>query len=261
MRIPSAARRMMNLFSRHVNIDRRLPRRFGSLRLRVSPGASLIYYRGFPQQNFGDLFDFAEHYVHPGHTIWDVGSSMGVFSFSAAARAGPDGRVLSLEPDPWSASLLRRSCTYNRGRAARVDVASVAVSDRLSMEWLNVPENGRAATHLAEAGGAALEVRGPTREQHLVPTVTLEWLAEHYGAPNVLKIDVDGGELRALRGGEGLLRRCRPVILTEVYERNADAVSAFLHDLGYRLFDYTHFEAGKKLITRAEYNTLALPSP
>lgn len=101
---------------------------------------------------------------------------------------------------------------------------------------------------------------GPTRERHLIPTVTLDWLAGHYPVPNTLKIDVDGGELRVLEGGRSLLLRSRPVILTEVYERNADAVSAFLHELGYVLYDYRRFEAAKSVIKRAEYNTLALPS-
>ncbi len=254
-----ALRRVLEYFSRHVAFDRHLPARFDSLRLRVSPGASLIYYRGLRRPNFDDLYDFAEHHVQPGQTVWDVGGNMGVFSFAAAARAGLSGRILCLEPDHWSVRLLRRSCRYNLNRAAPVDVLSVAVSDEPGLAWLNIPERGRAATHLAIAGGAGEDMTGTVRECHLTPTVSLDWLARHYATPHVIKIDVDGAERRVLEGGRELLAKHHPVILTEVYERNADAVSRFLHELGYTLYDYTRGEAGKRRIDRAVYNTLALP--
>lgn len=256
-----ALRRLLEYFSRHVYFDRRLPARFGALRLRVSPGASLVYYRGLRQSNFDDLYDFAAHHVHPGHTVWDVGGNMGVFSFAAAARAGTSGKVLCLEPDLWSARLLRRSCAYNRNLAATVDVLPVAASDELTLAWLNIPERGRAATHLAVAGGAGEDMTGQVRERHLIPTVSLDWLARHYAPPHAVKIDVDGAELRVLEGAQELLAQHRPAILTEVYERNADAVSGYLHGLGYTLYDYTQGEARKSRIARAVYHTLALPSP
>ena len=51
-------RRCLEYCSRHVVFTRRLPRRFGSLPLMVSPAASLIYYRGLNRPNFDDLYDF-----------------------------------------------------------------------------------------------------------------------------------------------------------------------------------------------------------
>ena len=255
-------RRLAERCSRRLHLTRRLPARFGALRLRISPGASLTYYRGLRQRSFHDLYDFAEGYVQPGQTVWDVGPNMGVFAFAAAARAQIAGRVLCLEPDLWSVNLLLRSCRYNRGRAAPVDVLPVAVSDDLRLEWLNIPERCRAATHLASSGGGAgEEITGAVREQHLVPSVTLDWLADRYPLPQVIKIDVDGSEYRVLTGGRTLLRQHRPILLTEVYERNADTVSTLLHELGYALFDYNNCEAGKRPISRAVYNTLALPLP
>jgi FkbM family methyltransferase len=253
-------RRLAERFSRHVCFDRRLPARFGSLRLRVSPGASLSYYRGMSASHFVDLFDFAERHVQPGHCVWDVGGNMGVFSFAAAARAGLSGRVLCLEPDPWSLRLLRRSCDYNRGHAAPVHVLPLAVNDRLALEWLDIPERSRATTYLHRAGGAGADMTGGVREQCLVPTVTLDWLSQHYAAPQVLKIDVDGAERSVLEGGRTLIQNHQPVILAEVYERNADAVSLCLHELGYTLYDFNAGTSGQQEITRATYNTLALPA-
>jgi len=253
-------RRFAEISSRRIYFTRHLPKRFDSMRLRISPSASLKYWRGLGLPQLNDLYDFAEYYVKPGATVWDIGANMGVFAFPAAFKAQKSGRVLCLEPDIWSVRLLKQSCIYNRDLGAQVDVLPVAISDSLSLEWLNIPDRSRAATHLEKSGGAGKDLIGNTRERHLVPTVTLDWLASCYSQPQVIKIDVDGGEFRVLKGGRALFEAYRPVILVEVYERNADAVSIFLQELGYILYDYNYGEAGKCKISRAVYNTLALPS-
>jgi hypothetical protein len=40
---------------------------------------------------------------------------------------------------------------------------------------------------------------------------------DSFGLQNldVIKVDIEGGEYRALKGGEGVLRRCRPAIVSE----------------------------------------------
>lgn len=261
MKIPFFIRRSAEYLSRRVVLRRHLPARFGSLPLYISPGASLIYWRGVCLSEFNDLYDFAENYVRPGDTVWDVGGNIGILSFACAARAQSNGRVICFEPDLWSVRLLKRSCALNQGHAAPVDVIPVAIGDTLSLEWLHVPERSRAASHLeSTGGGAGRKITGEIRERHLTPVLTLDWVAEHLPAPNVIKIDVDGSELRVLRGGESMIRNHRPIILTEVYERNADDVTTFLHKLGYTLYQYEHGEAGKMKISRTTYNTLALPS-
>jgi FkbM family methyltransferase len=221
----------------------------------------LIYWRGLQLSAFNDLYDFAENYVRPGDTVWDVGGNIGLLSFACAARAQTRGRVICFEPDPWSVRLLKRSSALNRGCAAPVDIIPVAVGDQLALEWLHVPERSRAASHLeSTGGGAGAEITGAVRERHLIPVLTLDWLAGKLPPPNVLKIDVDGAEMRVLRGGAALLRKHRPIILTEVYERNADEATAFLHDLGYTLYQYENGESGKTPVSRTTYNTLALPN-
>lgn len=228
--------------------------------MRISPGASLIYWAGLNRPNFDDLYDFAESYVKPGHTVWDIGGNIGVFSFAAASRATTTGRVLCVEPDSWSVRLLKRSCKYNVGLAAPVDVLPVAISDRLSLELLNIPERSRAASHLMlSKSGAGDEITGGVRERHLTVTLTLDWLAQNYPLPDVLKIDVDGSEYHVLSGGLSMLKGKRPVVFVEVYERNADSVTRLLEELNYDLFDYDNGEQAKKPISRATYNTLAIP--
>jgi FkbM family methyltransferase len=258
--IPKSIRRITEFLSRRIVLNRKLPKRFGSLRLVVSPAASLSYYKMLTAGHWHDLYDFAETYVHPNAVVWDVGANMGIFTFSAAYRAGSGGKVLALEADEWSVGLLRRSVLQNVDHVGTVEILQVAISDSVSLQTFHVPERNRAASHLASAGGAGAEIVGGIREKHLVISVSLDWLAAQHSVPNVLKIDVDGAEMQVLLGGEKLIRAHRPIILLEVYERNADQVTKFLSDLGYSLFDFNSGMKGKSPVARAVYNTLALPN-
>ena len=48
----------------------------------------------------------------------------------------------------------------------------------------------------------------------------------------MLKIDVEGGELRVLKGARGILRHQRPVVVVEYKPKNAQRFGWDLSDLG-----------------------------
>ncbi|MCL6608968.1 MAG: FkbM family methyltransferase, partial [Geminicoccaceae bacterium] len=107
--------------------------------------------------------------VGPGRRVWDIGANVGVFAFAAAGRAGADGRVLAVEPDPWLFALLQHSRAANRGGLAPVELLCAAVADRSGLARLQIAARGRAANTLAGFGSSQM---GGVREELLVPTVT-----------------------------------------------------------------------------------------
>jgi hypothetical protein len=102
-------RHLAERFSRGVILRRHLPKQFQSLPLYVSPEAGLRYWRWGVETADPMLFRMVRELVRPGSVVWDVGANVGLFSFSAAALAGPGGFVLAIEPDVWLAHLLARS--------------------------------------------------------------------------------------------------------------------------------------------------------
>ena len=94
--------------SRGVVFRRRLPAKFGRLPIYVTPEAGLRYWLTMSRVD-PTLYNMVEELVRPGATVWDVGANVGLFSFCAAALAGPSGFVLSVEPDLWLAQLVDRS--------------------------------------------------------------------------------------------------------------------------------------------------------
>jgi len=194
--------------------------------------------------------------VQPGDVLWDLGAKVGLFSFAAAARAGATGRVLAVEADQWLVSLLRRSASCQPASSAAVTVLSAAVSDRVGVAEFCIAKRGRCSNDLSGFGGSQT---GGAREREWVLTVTLDWLLGWFPAPAVLKIDIEGAEVLALRGGQRVLGEVRPRLRLEVYEENAGDVGDVLRRYGYRLFDAEARPEDRTPLSRPAYNTLALP--
>jgi FkbM family methyltransferase len=143
----------------------------------------------------------------PGAVFVDVGANIGWFTLLAAAQVGAEGRVHAFEARTDNVALLRRSLADNG--FAHVDVHPCAVSDRpgslaffASGTWYS---NGRIVGD-DEPGSEQLP---------RVPAVTLDEALADAPRVDVIKMDIEGAEAKALAGMGALLRRHRPVLLTE----------------------------------------------
>jgi FkbM family methyltransferase len=251
-------RTVFERLSRKVILKRRLPSRVGGEYVYVSPDASLKFWRRNLNKTDQLLFDWAIEFVSPGDVIWDIGANVGLFAFAAASLAGTDGQVFAIEADIWLAGLLRRTGQELSVKNAPVDIIPVAVSESLGLAHFNIANRGRSTNYLEKSQGSTQT--GGVREVVTVITVTLDWLAKNIPPPRVLKIDVEGAELRVLEGGRELLATVQPILLCEVGSENQQGVAEILHSYGYTMFDLEVENKSRKPITQPAFNTLACPA-
>ena len=246
-------RPLLEQATHRVVVRRRLPPPFAGARIYVSTEGGLRYLsRGMARADPA-LLRLASEVVRPGSTVWDIGANVGLFSFAAAVAAGPSGRVLAMEPDPVMAGLLRRSAAANVDHAP-VEVVPAAVSDDVSVARFHVARRNRATNHLDGFGSGEA---GGVRSTHLVLTVTLDWLAARFPAPDVIKIDVEDAEMAVLAGGSHVLASF-PTVICEVTARNAKSVWQLLDSRGYTLYDGDRPRPDRAPVATAPFNTLAM---
>jgi FkbM family methyltransferase len=250
-------RQLLERVSRRVVLKRRLPREFGGGTIYVSPGAALNHWRFDLGKVDPMLLGLASELVRPGDVVWDIGANVGLFSFAAAALAGDAGRVLAVEADTWLVGLLRRSAACRAEKRADVEIFPSAVSDTVGVARFKIAQRGRASNYLESAPGS--NQTGGVREVQLVPTVTLDWLLEHFPAPNLVKIDVEGAENKVFRGATRLLSEIRPAISCEIFKENRQEVDPLLKGLGYTLYDAELPPGRREPLDSSATNTLACP--
>ena len=224
----------------------------------VSPDAALKYLKPGDSAFSTDLLNFAREFVLPGNTVWDIGANVGVFTFSAAARTGPEGQVLAIEADRWLAGLLDRANHLNQPAGLQVQILAAAISNRAGYARLHVAERGRASNWIDSASQRT--TAGGTRKTNLVPTITLDDLLDHGPAPDIVKMDIEGAEVMALQGGKRLLSEARPIFYVEVGHEQSDAVGKILTDAGYHLHDGDASAGQRPRLDHRAKNTLAIHS-
>ncbi len=138
--------------------------------------------------------------VEPGDVVWDVGANVGVYSCLVAEVLGDGGRVVAIEPEGGNAAKLRRNADLN---GSSVEVVEVALSDGEGAGSMD------SSVPLMRSGG--FKVSEGEGDVELVTGDSL--VRRGFPVPNVVKMDIEGHELRALRGMEGVLSssECREV--------------------------------------------------
>jgi FkbM family methyltransferase len=173
----------------------------------------------------------------PGDVVYDVGANIGWYTLLAARRVGPAGRVLAFEPGLANARYVQRNAASNG--LANVTVVAAAVGEEDG--WATFLDKGSLEGRLeaAEGDGDAHARRRAARSRitHArlpVPVLSLDaWIAATgQPPPDVVKLDVEGAEVAALRGMRATLREAAPTLVIELHATCAE-VADLLDEAGY----------------------------
>ena len=200
-------------------------------------------------------------HCRPGATVFDIGANVGYHTLLLSQVVGEQGQVHAFEPVPETAASLEQTVALNR--LANVTVHGLAVGDRMgtvSMRYGDASEAGRA--HIVGVPGYRWDAATGTSQLVEVPIVSIDGLHEtgELPLPSLIKLDVEGAELQALRGMRQVLSAAHPVIVAELWgEENVAAVHELLGSLGYEvtvLSEWHGMVAGEPATTR---DVLATP--
>jgi len=176
-------------------------------------GCWLGSYEHEKQQLFSAL-------MKPGMVVYDIGANAGFYTLLAAELTGPSGFVFAFEPQPRNLHYLRAHLRLNRVENA--SVLDLAVAD--------APGTARFSTSGSATG--ALSELGDL----VVRQTSLDSLVESQAVrpPDLIKMDIEGGELAAIRGARDVLTRYRPIIMLATHgTRVHDECIDELRELGY----------------------------
>lgn len=166
----------------------------------------------------------------PGDVALDCGAAFGDVSLQFAAAVGEAGHVLCFEPYHLFLRVFAANMALNPGLAGRVSLVERGVWDK----------DGETLSFIEGGGGSCIDESNTSRFK--IATTTLDTAVAQAGLDRVdfVKMDIEGAELRALKGAEGLLRRFRPRLAVCLYHYPQDfhEIPAWLDSLGlgYRFY-------------------------
>ena len=220
------------------------------LRLEFSDVSAPHIYFGYYEQEEASLVC---KLVRPGVTALDVGANIGYFTLLIASRAGPQGKVHAFEPNPSMFKRLTENVLLNpEFTDGRVMLHQIALGVDAGEAEFFCPIVGHEGV-----GGLKDTERAPLSNIIRTPVQTLDGFVrdERIDRIDFIKMDVEGGELDVLRGGDRALAILRPTILFEACELNTTAY-------GYRVFEILNYlEQRNYIVTQAGMGQNFLATP
>ena len=168
----------------------------------------------------------------PGEYFLDVGGYVGWYSIQAARAVGEKGRVVVLEPDALNRLQLQRNVALNGIDNVQIlPFAAWCMSTRVGWHcgaepvWHRVTENREHTREAVYIDDLVFKLRLPR----------LDWI----------KLDIEGGEVQALRGGTRTLASLRPKLFIEIHETRQQ-VDDLLKSMNFRIEKEAYDEPGFK---------------
>lgn len=174
------------------------------LKLLILPRVERFYWAGTHEPAVQTVLTSI---LGPGAVFWDVGAHCGFFSLLASRLVGPRGRVVSFEPS--SANRDRLNWAIEANRSPNIEVLPNAVS----------AETGTAVIYSHEQSNAWSLLPGETtKAAGNVPCTTLDDISADLPHPTLIKLDVEGAEVDAVRGARRLLAAQGPSLIVEFHQ-------------------------------------------
>lgn len=196
------------------------------LRLQITKTERLDFWWSYvvpyyePTRGFFDYWgqdlpelEFLWQTLKPGMVFFDIGAYHGIYSLVAGRRMGKSGRIVAFEPSPREFSRLKLHLRWNNIENARIEHLAVgAEAGKRKFFQVSSGDQTRNGLRPPATGDSITEIS--------VSAVILDqYIADlALDRVDIVKLDVEGGEMDALKGATSLLTRFRPMFICEALD-------------------------------------------
>lgn len=200
---------------------------------------SMLYRFGWEGSKYSQFMEYwKSSSIGTNATIFlDIGAHWALYAIRASGEANIS-RIHAFEPDPRNKAQLAANLFLN-DLVDRIEVIDHAVSDADGeVRLLLAPLKNRGVTKISETAAAS--------DADVVPVISerLDSRFPERDCNYLIKMDVEGVELRALKGMQEMLRANKAILMIET-NSGLDAVRDYLATLGYEHVAVLHDKKGE----------------
>ena len=166
--------------------------------------------------------------------VFDIGANMGETSLTMAKQVGVTGEVFSFEPSPVNFKKCLHNISLNKNLKNRIKLFNLALGENEGTALLQTRDEHNFGMNTISVTGTEVKMK----------TLDLFFQEEKIPQCNLIKMDVEGFELKILKGAESTLKKFKPVLFLELnqelLQQQGDSVSSlfsFLNKHQYKIID------------------------
>ena len=174
-----------------------------------------------------------DQYCHPCidfagcKVLFDVGAWVGDTAIKFAKLIDQNGKIVAFEPTPHSMADLCKNI-HDEGLENKVIPVAAGVSDRNGYAWLQLAQHS-GSNSISSTGSVLVNI-----------TTIDDFCNEVKMVPNLIKMDIEGSEMAALRGAKNTIVKYGPGLQVCIYHHCEDlwGIPLFLKELqpDYKLY-------------------------
>ena len=172
----------------------------------------------------------------PGSVVADVGANIGYYSIFFSQYMDPSTQIFAFEPSTSILPVLKKNLLINS--ISNVKILELACADHTGNEEFFLGEHHHESSLLKDWSTNAV-----SGTKTMVASITLDDFFENFNQrqyPDIIKMDIEGGGIYALKGCVHCINKKRPFILIESHNEGEDqAVSNLLLQNNYEAFRVT----------------------
>lgn len=180
--------------------------------------------------------------IKPGMIVYDIGANIGVITLNVAKKILQQGKIFSFEPSPYNFKCAQAN--IDRNNFSNITLLNLGLGNKKTTAFLyNVNTNNRGMQRILQSE--------PNKEiektQVQIDTLDNTTQALSMPAPSLIKIDVEGFELKVLKGANHIINEYKPLLFIELDDNNlreqgntAGELVKFLMQKGYTITNATN---------------------
>lgn len=169
-------------------------------------GTEMRFLLGFYE---AESVRMCKRFIKPGMNVIDVGGDIGYYSILFSKLVGDSGKVFVFEPDPGSFKILTKNIkNINRNNVYLVEMAVSNKSGTVDFFEMKGPGKHSLFNVSKEDDNFVI------KNKISVKATTLDEFVQGHGNPKIdfIKIDIEGGEINALRGMKNVIAKSEKLI-------------------------------------------------
>ncbi|SRR5258708_1896226 len=281
-------KRLKSMLKRIIHIIRSTPHAIHMYMYRqrkpwIAQGKYGLYYRIIPNSaleyhivQFGIFNDWIAIHLSDllskDSVVLDIGANVGLLTLPFSKQV-PQGKIYAFEPDNVARESLEENIRLNK--LINVIVFPFALQDDVARKSITFyKRETKDADGLTNKGLSSIEaIEKFTIETVRVPATTVDAIISNQKINHIdfIKIDVEGAEVKVLKGARNTIKKYMPIILYEysttidilASSHNSEESFLFLKQLGYKQYEIVN-ERKFRLLKQPEVisgsNILCFPS-
>ncbi len=204
------------------------------LKLRIYPGNEVfraLFVRGIYEPNVVTVINSL---LPKNGVLIDIGSNMGYCSLLASDIVGEEGKVFAIEPS--ERDFLRLLDNININKLRQINSYRLAILDYTGEANISIASEERSALNTI---GAEFSYKGIEKiRTEKVPCTTVDAFVKEEALDkiDVIKMDVEGSELKVLKGAHDSIEKYRPALILGLNENALKVCGATIEEIEREIF-------------------------